>query len=554
MRLRAFTTTCALLVAGLAPLAGHAAGATDIANVPAALVGAHGPTEDVASNLTVVGHSDIAGQRMLNGKLIQETTPLGNNGGIALIGDCAFVGRWHEYDGKYPIQIVDVKQSSPTFMKVVGIVDGSVVSGGVSREIRAIDLPGFKMLTVLVFNQGLPDRTHNTLLYFTFVNGDCHKPVLAGSYDMGALRGHEFYQWLDPKNSVNGHPRVLDYVTTPVGPVNIVVVDASDPAKPALAGVYQDAQPVASATEVAGDGLGNYAHSISLSPDGTEAYVSDWDGGFFTLDTTAFTLGAPAGAFAPKGAMSAPLHYVNTDGTLAFGNTHSAVAIPGTNTMVVGDEIYSSTDGCPFGWMRTIDRGSPALPALQIGEFRLPENNASACGKNFDPASNPFGFDPFNFDATVLLKPAPLAHDRNANGDPVVGTFSMHNQTVTPHYVVTSWYGGGLRVVDVHDPAHPAQAGMFVPRPILDDKADDSIKSTPATSAPPYPLSGQAGAAGGWWVSMWSYPIIRDGLIYVSDMRNGLYVLRPAPGAPFAQEIAGIKFAEGNSNFGAFVS
>jgi hypothetical protein len=27
-------------------------------------------------------------------------------------------------------------------------------------------------------------------------------------------------------------------------------------------------------------------------------------------------------------------------------------------------------------------------------------------------------------------------------------------------------------------------------------------------------------------VAMWSYPVIQDGLIYVVDVRNGLYVLR----------------------------
>ena len=46
----------------------------------------------------------------------------------------------------------------------------------------------------------------------------------------------------------------------------------------------------------------------------------------------------------------------------------------------------------------------------------------------------------------------------------------------------------------------------------------------------------------------WSYPIIRNGLIYYVDVANGLYVLRYT--GPHADEVAGITFLEGNSNLG----
>jgi hypothetical protein len=49
-------------------------------------------------------------------------------------------------------------------------------------------------------------------------------------------------------------------------------------------------------------------------------------------------------------------------------------------------------------------------------------------------------------------------------------------------------------------------------------------------------------------VVMWSYPIIRDGLIYVIDLRNGLYVLKYR--GDFQKEIDKITFLEGNSNQG----
>ena len=49
-------------------------------------------------------------------------------------------------------------------------------------------------------------------------------------------------------------------------------------------------------------------------------------------------------------------------------------------------------------------------------------------------------------------------------------------------------------------------------------------------------------------VVMWSYPIIQDGLIYVIDLRNGLYVLKYR--GPFDREVKEIEFLEGNSNQG----
>jgi hypothetical protein len=48
---------------------------------------------------------------------------------------------------------------------------------------------------------------------------------------------------------------------------------------------------------------------------------------------------------------------------------------------------------------------------------------------------------------------------------------------------------------------------------------------------------------------MWSYPIIQDGLIYVVDIRNGLYIL--AYRGPFEDEVASSGFLEGNSNVGS---
>lgn len=45
---------------------------------------------------------------------------------------------------------------------------------------------------------------------------------------------------------------------------------------------------------------------------------------------------------------------------------------------------------------------------------------------------------------------------------------------------------------------------------------------------------------------MRSYPVVQDGLIYVVDVRNGLYVLRYR--GPCAGQVTGESLLEGNSN------
>lgn len=532
MYVRSAVVVLSLAVTALFPtVAGSTIAATDVAGVPADRIGLHGPVEHHLHNLELVGHTPIPDE---NG------VPLGNSGAVALLDDCAFVGRWHDYTGRTPVQIIDV--ADPSAPAVVGSVPDSVAPGGVSREIRVYDNGAGQptatmppdMLIVMQFAQSIPNRVNNKLLIYTFEDGDCRAPVLTGTFDMRAFRGHEFFlldvrePTVAPTVCLGWCGRVLVFATTPVGPPNVMAVDITDPAAPQLVGLYDAGIPVASATEVEGQGLGNYAHSISFSGDGRIAYLSYWDAGFFSLDASTFTQLEAAGALLPRGAASIPHDYSGPEGD-AYGNTHSAVEIPGKNAVVVGDEIYITTDGCPFGWMRILSAGDATTPPSQIGEFRLAENEPENCVTVADP-------DP------VLGGSHRAANVRNAEGTLIDGTFSMHNQTVSESFVYASWYGAGLRVVDVSDPAAPVEVGSFVPAPV------PQTATTPSTPAPTYGRDDDA--SNDWWVAMWSYPIVRDGLIYVTDTRNGLYILRPTDGAPFASEVASIGFLEGNSNIG----
>lgn len=110
-------------------------------------------------------------------------------------------------------------------------------------------------------------------------------------------------------------------------------------------------------------------------------------------------------------------------------------------------------------------------------------------------------------------------------------THSSHNPTLTRNVALDAWHSGGLQAIDIEDPGHPTQAGWFSPTPLATVALED-----PALSRGPNK------------VVMWSFPIVRDGLIYVVDIRNGLYVLDY--NGSHADEVHELRFLEGNSNLG----
>ncbi|MBI3538001.1 MAG: hypothetical protein HY070_10645, partial [Chloroflexi bacterium] len=93
-----------------------------------------------------------------------------------------------------------------------------------------------------------------------------------------------------------------------------------------------------------------------------------------------------------------------------------------------------------------------------------------------------------------------------------VGIFTSHNPLAFKNIILLTWYTGGLYALDVSDAAHPRALANY-----------------------------RAGAE-----ELWSYPIVRDGLIYAVSIEGGLYIFQYA--GLFAEEIRAAKIAEGNSN------
>jgi hypothetical protein len=392
-----------------------------------------GPTRRGRSdNFTLVGHEPLGGR--------------GWNAGLALNYPCAYVG-----NRRLPeVAIVDV--SDPAQPKLADAI--SLAPGLQPAEVRAV--PELGLLVVLNFS------SHLSMI--TFDIHDCFQPRPLASLSLGSSP-HEFYLWRDPAQP----GRVLLYVAMWAHQQpDLQVVDLSDPAAPRLAGAWS-----AVAAGVAGT-----LHSISLSPDGTRAYLSMWEGGFMLADSSDFALARPQPA----------LRVLNDNASLLPPpgvNVHSAVPLADPNYVLLTQEVY----GCPFAGLSVADVHDPAQPRL-VGGFSLPEN---------DPAC-------------AALPEADAV-------------FTAHNPLVIGHLAFVSWYAGGLQALDLSQPSHPARLGLFVP------------DGTGPIGGSPY---------GRYPVQVWSYPILRQGLIYVSDIRTGLYTLRYT--GPGAEAINSARFAQGNAN------
>jgi len=240
-------------------------------------------------------------------------------------------------------------------------------------------------------------------------------------------------------------------------------------------------------------------HSLSVSNDGRFAYYALLTGGFAVVDISDFT----------SGAADPELRLVTQNDlrpTWPGPGTHSAVKFPGRDWIWVSDEVYGtatgSAHGCPWGWARIIKISDPVRPTVEA-EYRLPQNHEAACDE---------------------WEPRPRT------------SYSAHNPTLTPRIAFSTWHSGGVQAVSIQRPKLPHQLAEFLPEPLDEVNLED-----PRLSSDPDTGRGEK-------VVMWSYPIIKDGLIYVVDLRNGLYVLDYD--GPFEKEVQRIGFLEGNSNLG----
>src|SRR6266566_2917844 len=249
-----------------------------------------------------------------------------------------------------------------------------------------------------------------------------------------------------------------------------------------------------------------FVHSMGVSADGTRTYLAMEAGEFLVLDTSDIANNVPNPQLRLlTDPANRPIWGNPAPCSKNCPNGHSAVQVPGRSFALTTDEVYGTfTDpsfGCPWGWARLISVSDPTHPTI-VGEYQITQDQQSFCGSSGDDSQT----EQFT-------------------------SYSSHNPKVLPDLALIAWHSGGLKAIDISDPTHPSQSGWFSPTPLSSVANED-----PALSRGPNK------------VVMWSYPIISKGLIYVVDIRNGLYVLQYT--GPHADEVKQIHFLEGNSNLG----
>jgi hypothetical protein len=275
----------------------------------------------------------------------------------------------------------------------------------------------------------------------------------------------------------------------------------------------------------------NKLHSVSVTPDGERVYVAGTTAGFYVLDSEAIAhqkdvqLAAGSAGCNRRSTIVAPdgpiegtripavandcLHMVvnNDPGLKAFlasgvsaeakaqrylvlmtrsrfdvyppvnatpTGTHSAVFVPNRPAQVRGNTkgrpayvwLSDENGGCPLNYARIVSIESEITP-IMVGAFAIPDNQLEEC---LDQA---------------ITEP---------NGQPRRQVAQQnHNPTVFKNMVFTTWYGHGLRAIDISKPQTPREVGYAMPVP-------QGIART--------------------------YPVFKDSLIYWADNNTGLHVAR----------------------------
>ncbi len=443
-----------------------------------------GEVAGTARNFTLVGHEPLFNRGM--------------NAALASYHNYMYVGNRTDASAGHPhpgVLVVDVSRRTP---RVVGELPPEPI-GQTSRELRV--WPQQKLLMVMLFRcssviHACPAGAPATFSIKFYDLTNPRMPQLVSTY-VPSRQPHEMFLWVDP----NRPGRALLYLSTPSG--------STDPARPNLivtdisgwrTGVFNEVvrfnpNPMWTAAERQGRDIA--LHSMWVSNDGTRAYLAYLGAGYYTLDTSALANASPSPTVTILNSFAASPRWTNQ-------TVHSAIPLPGRPYVVTTDELYGellgsipNVHGCPWGWAHVIDISNPASPTL-VAEYRTDANTGAFC-------STPAGQDDLR------------------------ASYTAHNPTAYSDLVLVSWHGSGLQAIDVSNPTAPTQAGFFTPTPLAAVATEDPALTTTGNK-----------------VAVWSFPIVKNGRVYVVDIRNGLYVLEYT--GPTAERVDRTIFREGNSN------
>jgi hypothetical protein len=488
------------------------------------------PRRGLAHNFRLVAHLPLLDDFQYAGRRAEDI-PRGSNGDLTATGDCLYVG---SFVGYLPPLVVDA--ANPTRPRVVGPVPDAVP--GVGNGIEGIEASG----DLLVIDQrralgglgfdvpaGLPERALSV-----WDVSDCRRPRLVARYDYQGKTTHTVMLWRDPQDT----RRVLAVQSFSDQPT-IQVID--------LSGCPRDCRPRLAATWDLHmqTGIEEHTHEATMSTDGRRIYMSQYRAGFFMLDSTRLleaVRGGPACNPDPPPTAEAEGHCLTLlnrdieareDTAPPFVGEwhHTSLKVPdrpylvelaesgGPRWVPETGEILSN---CPGSFIRFLyvgedeytDQATTTGPRLMrgdldpetVGAYGTPEQRLENCTRE--------GYRP--------------------GTAPPIAWFSPHDAVVFPRLVITTYYGAGLRAIDIANPYLPVETGHFLNKPVRDVRwCSYGACRDPVIG--PDQLAERRPVAGDPQPFAFSFPLTKDGYVFYADVHSGLYVLRYR--GPHAREI-----------------
>lgn len=375
----------------------------------------------------------------------------GFNGDIWGHRGFAYIGTWgtaSNYPARCPatgVRIVDLTDpSKPTLVGALATIPGTSQEDIYVAHVATAYFTGDLLATgIQACNRASDVQRGVDLWDVTDPRAPQHLAFWSsGPAGSGAQGGHEI-------DLVIRNERVYLGVAVPYAEIleqrgDFRLVDVTDPRNPAQVSSW-GATLDGGLAPAAGQTF--FGHSVRFNAAGTLAIVSYWDAGALLLDLTDPTRPALVGRTPyPPGAVA----------------NHSSWFTAGESLLLTGDE-YAGPQNGHWGGLRVWDIRDPAAPT-QIGQFSTPNAAAGRLGGAFQ--------------------------------------YTIHNPIVRGTTAYLSWYGDGVRVLDIADPTAPREIGSFIPPP----------------SADPY---------GYFPTSSMVWGVYSEGdLVLLSDINGGLYILR----------------------------
>lgn len=386
--------------------------------------------------------------RARNLRLVAHVPLDGLNADVWAHNGFAYVGTWvvggppdFIFCPAHGVRIVDVSnRANPTFVGAVATIPGTSQEDVVVTRINTAFFHGDLLVTGI---QSCSGEAPGGIDIWDVTNprSPAHLAFWPVSsvlpFEGGATGVHELYLFQRGNRAyVTAAVPFSEFLPLGVGG-DFRLVDVTDPRNPVQVGdwgAFKDGGLVPEA------GQDFFAHSASADKTGATAIVSYWDAGAIFLDISDPTNPTFVGR---------TIYPAGSD-----GDTHSIWLTRGGNLLLTADEDFNPGNGT-WGFLRLWNVKNPAAP-VEVGQF----GTLSALAPNFDCC------------------------------------FSIHNPLVRGSTAYLSWYGDGIRVVDISQPSAPREIASFVPSTV-------------------FPF-------------VWGVYVDRD-LIFASDFETGLYVLKHRP-------------------------